>query len=544
MISEQPILLTSLETRNGVLISDGYGVDIRVDRSRLVVRDGICDDRREARFARATSGLKRLVVLGHSGMITLEAMRWLNDIGAAFVQIDADSRVIAASGPSCLDDARLRRAQALALTHPVGLEITKWICREKINGQESVLTVMGAKEDSREAVRLGTEAVKRAGSLDAVLIAEGIAAAAYWAAWTDIPVAFARRDAERVPRNWLTFGQRGSPLTGSPRLAANPANALLNYLYALLEAEARIACLAVGLDPGMGILHADQRGRDSLALDIMEAVRPNVDAFVLELLRRRVFRASDFFETRQGVCRMLPPLTHSLAETAPTWAKYVAPVAERVARLLATAPGARIRRITTPLTQSNRSAGRDGFRHKAKSSATVRAALPPAACRMCGVILDATNRSYCDDCLPERRRNHVAESFQKAGPAALRRLIAEGRDPSHGGRAGKRRGTSIAKRNRESAEWDRSHPGRPDPEQFRRDILPELEGVPLQKIRDATGLSLYYCSLIRRGLYVPNARHWDKFAQLVDAKHREHGELNAGHYGTPKSEAHKRGVRH
>src|SRR5207253_9221064 len=59
----------------------------------------------------------------------------------------------------------------------------------------------------------------------------------------------------------------------SPRSAATPAHALLNYLYALLEVEARVACLTVGLDPGLGVLHADLRSRDSLACDVMEAAR-------------------------------------------------------------------------------------------------------------------------------------------------------------------------------------------------------------------------------------------------------------------------------
>ncbi len=496
-----------LSRRNGVLVADGYGVKVAVERRHLVVEDGLCEERHRERFAKPAAGFNRFVVLGHTGFVTLEALRWLNDVGAAFVQIDADGQVVAASAPAGLDDARLRRMQALALTHPVGLEVAKWICREKLNGQASVLGAMGAAEDARKAVRQGVDTVERAVSLDAVLIAEGGAAAAYFGAWGNIPVPFTRRDATRVPEHWLRFGRRGSPLTGSPRLAANPANAILNYLYALLEAEARIACLAVGLDPGIGIAHADQHSRDSMALDVMEVVRPRVDAFVLELLRTRVFRASDFFETRQGVCRVLPPLTHSLAETAPMWAKCVAPVAERVAHMLASVPGARISRITTPLTQRNRSAGRRGLRRKPRLAGAVRAASVPAACRICGVILVAPNRSYCDDCLPEQRREQVA-SFQKAGPAALRRLMAEGRDPSHGGETARKRGTSIAKRNREASEWDRSHPGRPDAGQFKRDIVPRLEGVPLQKITKATGLSLYYCSLIRRGLYVPHPRHW------------------------------------
>jgi hypothetical protein len=120
-----------------------------------------------------------------------------------------------------------------------------------------------------------------------------------------------------LPEHWRAFGRRASPLTRNPRLAANPANAILNYLYAILEAECRIACLAVGLDPGLGVLHADQRNRDSMALDLMEAVRPDVDAYVLDLLEGHDFRAKDFRETRQGVCRVLAPLTHHLAGMAP-----------------------------------------------------------------------------------------------------------------------------------------------------------------------------------------------------------------------------------
>ena len=61
-----------------------------------------------------------------------------------------------------------------------------------------------------------------------------------------------------------------SPLTGSPRLAANPPNAILNFLDALLESEARLAAAALGLDPCMGVLHVDTTARDSLACDLME----------------------------------------------------------------------------------------------------------------------------------------------------------------------------------------------------------------------------------------------------------------------------------
>lgn len=89
-------------------------------------------------------------------------------------------------------------------------------------------------------------------------------------------------------------------LTGSPRLAANPANAILNYLYALLESEARLAAAALGLDPGLGVLHVDTQARDSLACDLMEAVRPQVDGYLLDWITRQPLRREWFFEQRDA----------------------------------------------------------------------------------------------------------------------------------------------------------------------------------------------------------------------------------------------------
>jgi hypothetical protein len=108
-----------------------------------------------------------------------------------------------------------------------------------------------------------------------------------------------------------------------------------------------------------------------LALDAMEAVRPQVDAYLLDLIEARTFSAKDFVETRKGVCRVLAPLTHTLAETAPRWAKAIAPVVEDVAALLVSGGGRQLS-LPTPLTQANRSAGRDSVRRNPKRSAQAR----------------------------------------------------------------------------------------------------------------------------------------------------------------------------
>src|SRR5437870_7178587 len=93
--------------KNGVLVLSGYGLRINVERRHLCVSDGLCDERRHMRLSRATCSLKRLVVLGHTGFVTLEALRWLQDIGAALSMIDANGQVLLTSGPASHPDAHL-----------------------------------------------------------------------------------------------------------------------------------------------------------------------------------------------------------------------------------------------------------------------------------------------------------------------------------------------------------------------------------------------------------------------------------------------------
>ncbi len=291
-------------TPSGICVADGYGLRIHINRRALVIADGYGTQRRERQFHKATHGLRRLVVLGHTGYITLEAIRWICDTGIALIHIDQDGRVLATTGSLGSDQPALRRAQARAAGQPVGIGITRNILRHKLDGQAQVAADIAGPEVGAQVAAFIPQ-LEVATSLDQMRLAEAMAANAYFDAWAQVPVRFPTADRHRIPEHWTRVGPRRSPISGKSQTVANPVHAILNYLYALLEAEARIACLTVGLDPGIGILHTDQRSRDSLALDLIEAVRPNVDAYLLGLLRTHVFRATDFTETRQGACRAL-----------------------------------------------------------------------------------------------------------------------------------------------------------------------------------------------------------------------------------------------
>jgi CRISP-associated protein Cas1 len=89
----------------------------------------------------------------------------------------------------------------------------------------------------------------------------------------------------------------------SRRPPLDPMNALLSFLYTLLTHDCRSAAETVGLDPAVGFLHRDRPGRPSLALDLMEEMRPAlVDRLALSLVNRRQIGARDFrFEDNGAV---------------------------------------------------------------------------------------------------------------------------------------------------------------------------------------------------------------------------------------------------
>src|SRR6266508_1213356 len=212
-------------------------------------------------------------------------LRGLAGINASFVHLGRDGQLLASSADYGLDDSRLRRAQALARENGVGVRLAQAILAHKLRGQTNNLLSLGVTAGKARITAELERLLAPGTTLESIRLAESKAAAAYWKAWEKLPVHFAKAEVGKVPAHWLSFGLRHSPLTASPRLAANPANAILNYLYAIAEVECRIACFAVGLDPALGVVHADQRARDSMALDLIEAIRPAVDVFALDLLR-------------------------------------------------------------------------------------------------------------------------------------------------------------------------------------------------------------------------------------------------------------------
>jgi CRISPR-associated protein Cas1 len=84
----------------------------------------------------------------------------------------------------------------------------------------------------------------------------------------------------------------------------DPVNACLSLGYTLLHHEAVREAQIVGLDPMLGFLHVPERGRDSLACDLVEPLRPHVDEWVWQRFADRDLRPEHFTTMPDGACLM------------------------------------------------------------------------------------------------------------------------------------------------------------------------------------------------------------------------------------------------
>lgn len=80
----------------------------------------------------------------------------------------------------------------------------------------------------------------------------------------------------------------------------DPFNAILSLTYTLVHAELVIALYGVGFDPFVGFYHRLEFGRESLASDLLEPLRPVSDSFTLRLFRDQILTKDDFSSTESG----------------------------------------------------------------------------------------------------------------------------------------------------------------------------------------------------------------------------------------------------
>ena len=191
----------------------------------------------------------------------------------------------------------LRLAQHQAYQdHEQAISIARNIVAAKVQNARLLLMREARQtedEESEDALRAAAgemgsviEALPKTVDIDAIRGHEGQAAAVYFSVFNRLI---------RTSEAAFTFDGRNR------RPPRDPVNAILSFLYSLIQVECQAACEGVGLDPQIGFLHAVRPGRPSLALDLMEELRAAVaDRLVLTLINRRQLTPKHFFGSAGG----------------------------------------------------------------------------------------------------------------------------------------------------------------------------------------------------------------------------------------------------
>lgn len=312
------------ERQTHPLILTGNGMSIRVNRGALVIRDGLThypqDSKEHRLFPGGLENPPRILMVDGSGEITLDAIDWLAEQNVSLIRLRWDGRVVSVVGQRgyAADPEKVawqietRRDDAARVAFGIPL------IRKKFEGTLVNLGEFFPDTAPKDRAVQTAEAALREldasppSTVDLLLGLEGKVANAYFAAWSTIPIRWKSLDKQPVPDDWLTYKSRSAlraKKVPTNRRATHPVNAMLNYVYGLLEIRTRIQVIADGYDPTRGIVHGDgSSGRDAYVFDLMEAGRPEAEQNVLSLLKNQNFAAADFPLSNAGNCRVNPAL--------------------------------------------------------------------------------------------------------------------------------------------------------------------------------------------------------------------------------------------
>lgn len=200
------------------------------------------------------------------------------------------------AGRAHSDTTRRLGQYCVSMDADLRVPLARWLVLVKVRAQLRMLqSAMTSRADLRRPLMGAVQTLsgilgqlredQLAMSLDSLRGFEGSAAAAYFGGFTQL---FAPG---------LNFTGRHK------RPPPDPVNACLSLGYTLLHYDAVRACQIVGLDSMLGFYHDVSFGRESLACDLMEPLRPVMDGWVWQLFRERELRAEHFSDDN-GRCLM------------------------------------------------------------------------------------------------------------------------------------------------------------------------------------------------------------------------------------------------
>jgi len=288
------------------LLLCGFGISISVDRRKLIIYDKVKKEGLE--FYPHQINHDSIIIDGHTGSITFEAIRWLMKHDINLTILNWNGNLLGITLPNEPKAGKLKIAQYRAyLDSGMRYKIASGIVRQKIVHTFNLLEELSlyySEIDLKAAEQLfateehnylSVHSARAGPTINDLMMYEGRIAAYYWDALTRV---FGKLYPE------FHFKGRKNKSYSWNMNASDEVNALLNYGYAVLESEVRKNINAVGLDPTIGFLHELAGSKTPLIYDIQELFRWLIDLSVIELLEERRLKKSDFIVTENFHTRL------------------------------------------------------------------------------------------------------------------------------------------------------------------------------------------------------------------------------------------------
>lgn len=187
-----------------ILVLSGHGIDLRLNSGRLKIKSGfpIEGNVQETFIYRGINDVEHLVIIGHSGAITFEAIRWIIDQEIMVTFLDHDGNSITNFLSENHISGITKRRQATA-SNELNLNIARWLLSQKFQRQRNTLKHINSicnnykwwnsdwdyKFD--QAISISKEREKSLANFhktDSLRTLEAQAAAAYWHCFEGIPL--------------------------------------------------------------------------------------------------------------------------------------------------------------------------------------------------------------------------------------------------------------------------------------------------------------------------------------------------------------------
>ena len=290
------------------LLLSGFGISIDVDKSHLIIRQ----KENLIEFEPHRIPYDSIIIDGHYGSISFEAMRWLSKHDVSIALLNWNGNLLSTTHPQETLNAELKIKQYENYMNTESrLYIADQIVNQKIKSSLSLLKQLSKfysidlKTISKETQRFENGRSKpmkkerkqsESALKNEIMMYEGRIASAYWNELSKIFNQLAP-DFRFEARKNLSYSWNMN--------ASDPVNALLNYGYAILESMVRKGINTMGLDVSIGFLHEIAPSKHPLVYDLQELFRYVVDYSVIELLETGL-KKSDFITTENYHIRLKP----------------------------------------------------------------------------------------------------------------------------------------------------------------------------------------------------------------------------------------------